>query len=164
MSTNFNPDNYDKVSFEIEKAAPDACITQRMRDELKRVLKGFVNKGRQTIEGLLKAAEQDDNLATITKAGEIYVASVKAWQDSETIPSSPADQDIVFTGFTEVGIDPTAETCAIAFWSTDAADVSIAIKTITADSLVLRVSGVSAGQEIFLRLIQAPAAGTTAES
>jgi len=164
MSTNLNPDNFDKVILEIPDAGPDACITQKMRDELKRILKGTVNRGRQIIEGLIKAAEQEDNLASVTKAGAIYVPAAKAWQSSQTIGSSPADQDVEFTEFTAVGIDPTGETCSINFWSTDAEDVDIALKTITADSLTLRVKGVSAGQEIFLRLNQAPAAGTTIES
>lgn len=163
MPTTVNRDNYDQVQFEMADAAPDSCLTQPMREELKKGLRGFISKVRNAVGDLLRRADQPDNLLTVTQAGELFVPAVKEWKESQEVAAaSGADRDVTFNQFVEAGID--GEAASLEYWvSASSPDHygKIHRKAQTKDEIILTVTDVTGDLEVWLRTTEPPKAGTT---
>lgn len=165
MPTTVNRDNYDQVEFEMAKAAPDSCLTQPMRDEVTKGLRGWISKLRNTLSGLLRAADQPDNLATITGDGAIFVPAVKQWPESlEVANASGADVDLTFDQFAEAGIDGEAADLWVRVSGNPNHYGKYHFKSITKDEVVVTITDVTGDLEVTLRATETPKAGTPATS
>lgn len=159
MPTTVNRDNYDQVQFEMADAAPDSCLTQPMREEIKRGLRGFISKVRNAIGDLLRRADQPDNILTVTQAGELMVPGVKQWVESYEVSPS-GEKDITFDQFAGAGIDATAAFITWRVSGNPAHYGKVHFKSITKDEVIVTVTSVTGDLELFLHFLEPPKAGT----